>query len=39
MRKGNIHGLKIKCPVHWFEAQNRNEIYNAVKEWLVDEDK
>lgn len=26
-------------PVHWFEAQNRDEIYKAVKEWLDDEDK
>ena len=31
--------FKNQMPVHWFEAQNRNEIYNAVKEWLVDEDK
>ncbi len=31
--------FKNQMPVHWFEAQNRNEIYNAVKEWLMDEDK
>lgn len=39
MRKDNIHGLKNQMPVHWFEAQNRDEIYSAVKEWLMDEDK
>ena len=31
--------FKNQMPVHWFEAQNRNEIYSAVKEWLMDEDK
>ena len=31
--------FKNQMPVHWFEAQNKDEIYSAVKEWLVDEDK
>ena len=31
--------FKNQMPVHWFEAQNRDEIYSAVKEWLMDEDK
>lgn len=31
--------FKNQMPVHWFEAQNRDEIYSAVKEWLDDEDK
>ena len=31
--------FKNQMPVHWFEAQNRDEIYKAVKEWLDDEDK
>jgi len=26
-------------PVHWFEAQDRDEIYDAVKEWLSHADK
>ena len=31
--------FKNQMPVHWFEAQNRDEIYSEVKEWLMDEDK
>ena len=31
--------FKNQMPVHWFEAQDRDEIYDAVKEWLSHEDK
>lgn len=31
--------FKNQMPVHWFEAQDRNEICEAVKVWLKDEDK
>ena len=31
--------FKNQMPVHWFEAQDRDEIYDAVKEWLSHADK
>lgn len=31
--------FKNQMPVHWFEAQNRDSIYEAVKVWLKNEDK